>query len=161
MHIPSEDRAAKSVKSFHVFLCQRHAAASRDPESADHVPLQQIVSGALLAGIAARSSDGLYIREGFLKLGAATATETATCKHGALILLCVRIGIWSHAKDSGRGGRERIAFGGVSFKSFSGRRMWWRGLANRKFAALAVEARSNPAGPCCVSGWEAICRTAP
>jgi len=94
-----------------------------------------IIAGGLLAGLTA-----LYIREGFLTLGA-RAMETANRKISSLILLCVRIeGLQTMREELGSNAVERgLRSAAVLLKSSFRRTDFVARTGESQFAALAID----------------------
>ena len=120
-----------------------------DPQTMDRV-LRVALEHNTLGGLADLLRDpptGLYIREGFLTLGA-HAMEAANRKHSTLILLCVRIeNLESMRARFGSAAAESglRAVAGLLKSSFR-RTDYLARIGESQFAALAVDA-VEPSGP--------------
>ena len=110
-----------------------------------------IIAGGLLAGLTA-----LYIREGFLTLGA-RAMETANRKISSLILLCVRIeGLQTMREELGSNAVERgLRSAAVLLKSSFRRTDFVARTASRSLRP-SPSTRLNPAGRYCANGWRSV-----
>jgi diguanylate cyclase (GGDEF)-like protein len=120
-----------------------------DPQTLDRV-LRVALEHNTLGGLADLLRDpqtGLYIREGFLTLGA-HAMEAANRKHSTLILLCVRIENLESLRaqfgsSAAEGGLRAVA--GLLKGNFR-RTDYVARIGESQFAALAVDA-VEPSGP--------------